>query len=137
MSSARASTAVLPATWQKLADDQRAVRAIRHRIRRRVARVPAVDPATSAEVAELHYVNDRTTAGIRRIGHTNRVRYVDAAGRTIDRVDERQRIRSLAIPPAWTDVWICPDPLGHLQATGRDARGRKQYRYHPRWREVR
>jgi DNA topoisomerase-1 len=47
------------------------------------------------------------------------------------------RIRSLVIPPAWTDVWICPDPRGHLQATGRDARGRKQYRYHPRWREVR
>ena len=47
------------------------------------------------------------------------------------------RIQSLAIPPAWRDVWICPDPLGHLQATGRDARGRKQYRYHPRWREVR
>src|SRR5207248_5923434 len=50
---------------------------------------------------------------------------------------EAQRIRALAIPPAWTDVWICPNPLGHLQATGRDARGRKQYRYHPRWREVR
>ena len=50
---------------------------------------------------------------------------------------ELQRIKSLVIPPAWTDVWICPDPRGHLQATGRDARGRKQYRYHPRWREVR
>ncbi len=49
----------------------------------------------------------------------------------------RERIVSLAIPPAWTDVWICPDPKGHLQATGRDDRGRKQYRYHPRWREVR
>ena len=48
-----------------------------------------------------------------------------------------RRIKRLAIPPAWTDVWICPDPRGHLQATGRDARGRKQYRYHPRWREVR
>jgi len=48
-----------------------------------------------------------------------------------------QRIRALVIPPAWTDVWICPDPRGHLQAVGRDARGRKQYRYHPRWREVR
>src|SRR5258705_12957476 len=47
------------------------------------------------------------------------------------------RIRALAIPPAWTDVWICPDPAGHLQATGRDARGRKQYRYHARWRVVR
>src|ERR1700719_619794 len=48
-----------------------------------------------------------------------------------------RRIKSLAIPPAWTDVWICPDPRGHLQATGRDAGGRKQYRYHARWREVR
>src|SRR5918912_791439 len=47
------------------------------------------------------------------------------------------RLRSLVLPPAWTDVWICTDPRGHLQATGRDARGRKQYRYHPRWREVR
>jgi DNA topoisomerase-1 len=50
---------------------------------------------------------------------------------------ELRRIKSLVIPPAWTDVWISPDPRGHLQATGRDARGRKQYRYHPRWREVR
>src|SRR5207247_11340785 len=50
---------------------------------------------------------------------------------------ELRRIRSLAIPPAWTDVWICPRPNGHIQATGRDSRGRKQYRYHPRWREVR
>jgi DNA topoisomerase-1 len=50
---------------------------------------------------------------------------------------ELARIKALVIPPAWTDVWICPDARGHLQATGRDARGRKQYRYHPRWREVR
>jgi DNA topoisomerase-1 len=58
-------------------------------------------------------------------------------GRSIRDKDILQRIKSLAIPPAWTDVWICPDPLGHLQAVGRDARRRKQYRYHPRWREVR
>lgn len=56
--------------------------------------------------------------------------------RVTDR-DTLARIRSLAVPPAWTDVWICPSPRGHIQATGRDARGRKQYRYHPRWREVR
>jgi DNA topoisomerase-1 len=62
---------------------------------------------------------------------------VDPNGRTISNPVERERIRSLVIPPAWTDVWICTDPRGHLQATGRDARGRKQYRYHPRWREVR
>ena len=57
-------------------------------------------------------------------------------GKRVSKADVA-RIRSLVIPPAWTDVWICPDPRGHLQATGRDARGRKQYRYHPRWREVR
>jgi DNA topoisomerase-1 len=60
-----------------------------------------------------------------------------SAGRPIRDVDTLARIKRLAIPPAWTDVWICPDPRGHLQATGRDARGRKQYRYHPRWRDVR
>ena len=58
-------------------------------------------------------------------------------GATLRNASEVQRIRSLAIPPAWRDVWICPNPLGHLQATGRDARGRKQHRYHPRWRQVR
>src|SRR4029079_1823451 len=58
-------------------------------------------------------------------------------GRTVTDAADLHRIRSLAIPPAWTDVWICPNALGHLQATGRDARGRKQYRYHPQWREVR
>ncbi len=75
--------------------------------------------------------------GIRRIGHAHRVRYVDPNGRTISDATVLERIRSLAIPPAWTDVWICADPAGHLQATGRDARGRKQYRYHPQWRAVR
>jgi DNA topoisomerase I len=65
------------------------------------------------------------------------VRYVTAAGHTVSDSAELARIRSLAVPPAWTDVWICPDARGHLQATGRDARGRKQYRYHPKWRAVR
>src|SRR5690242_5265702 len=64
-------------------------------------------------------------------------RYTRADGKPLRNPADLKRIRSLAIPPAWTDVWICPDPRGHLQATGRDARGRKQYRYHPRWREVR
>ena len=63
--------------------------------------------------------------------------YIDADGRAIRDKASSRRIRSLAIPPAWQDVWICPAANGHLQATGRDARGRKQYRYHPRWREVR
>ncbi len=89
-----------------------------------------------AKAAGLRYVNDRHTPGIRRIGRT-RVRYVAPSGRTIADVAELRRIKALAIPPAWTDVWICPNPHGHLQATGRDARGRKQYRYHPAWRHVR
>ncbi len=64
-------------------------------------------------------------------------RYADLKGTTIDDEATLERIRRLAIPPAWTDVWICGDPDGHLQACGRDARGRKQYRYHPRWRAMR
>lgn len=63
--------------------------------------------------------------------------YFDVEGRRIEDADEIARINALAIPPAYANVWICPDPRGHLQATGRDARGRKQYRYHPRWRETR
>ena len=63
--------------------------------------------------------------------------FVDRDGRALRDADEVQRLRSLAIPPAWSDVWICPDPLGHLQATGIDAAGRKQYLYHPHWRERR
>ena len=107
------------------------------RLRRRVSKVPSLDPIASADAASLHHVNDATLPGIRRVGSRARVRYLDPAGRRISRPDVLQRITSLAIPPAWTDVWICPSPDGHIQATGRDARGRKQYRYHPRWREVR
>jgi len=83
----------------------------------------------------LKYVS-QTTAGIRRIGAPGHFRYVRPDGKPVDKAT-RQRILSLVIPPAWTHVWICPEPNGHLQAVGRDARGRKQYRYHPRWREVR
>ncbi len=100
------------------------------------ARAPLAPPE-SARIAGLRYVDDRRTPGIRRIGSTSRVRYVAPIGRTIGNAAELRRIKALVIPPAWKDVWICPDPRGHLQATGRDARGRKQYRYHPRWREVR
>jgi len=64
-------------------------------------------------------------------------RYRDAKGRLLTRPTDLERIRRLAIPPAWTHVWICPFPSGHVQATGRDARGRKQYRYHPAWRAAR
>lgn len=90
----------------------------------------------AAEEAGLTYVSDEMP-GIRRRRSGTGFSYRDPKGRLIK--DERmlKRIRALAIPPAYADVWICPDPNGHIQATGRDARGRKQYRYHPRWREVR
>ena len=92
-------------------------------------------PRHAARTAGLTYwVDDRP--GIRRVGHGHAVRYVTAHGRPVAARD-RARIRALVIPPAWTRVWICPDPRGHLQATGRDARGRKQYRYHARWRQIR
>lgn len=96
-----------------------------------------LEPAESARAARLRYVNNQLSPGIRRIGRKPRVRYVLPSGKTLRDPADLDRVKRLAIPPAWTDVWICPDPHGHIQATGRDARGRKQYRYHPRWREVR
>ncbi|HEX3703156.1 MAG TPA: hypothetical protein VHU82_07495 [Vicinamibacterales bacterium] len=129
--------AKLPATWRRLSHEQaRATRATRrmHSVVR--AGVPLA-PSESARAAGLRYVNDETMPGIRRLGSTRRFRYLDADGRRLTNAAELQRIRALAIPPAWRGVWICPLPLGHIQATGRDARGRKQYRYHARWREVR
>jgi DNA topoisomerase-1 len=94
------------------------------------------DPAQSAKAAGLRYVSD-TKPGIQRKRHGKSFRYIDANGTPVREKDTLARIKSLVIPPAWTDVWICPNPNGHLQATGRDARGRKQSRYHPRWREIR
>src|SRR5215211_5641745 len=94
------------------------------------------DPQGSAQAAGLRYVSD-ATPGIRRRRAGRGFSYVDPEGRTVRDKPTLARIRSLAIPPAYTDVWICPLPNGHIQATGRDARGRKQYRYHPKWREVR
>lgn len=85
---------------------------------------------------DLHYVDD-SQPGLRRKKLRGAFVYVDAAGQRISDPITLARIKALAIPPAYTEVWICADPRGHLQATGRDARGRKQYRYHPRWREVR
>ena len=91
-------------------------------------------PATkSSDVPGLrHSRDDRPGITRRRAGRG--FAYHDQDGRLVRDPATRDRIRSLAIPPAWTDVWICPDARGHLQATGRDARGRKQYRYHARWR---
>jgi DNA topoisomerase-1 len=94
------------------------------------------DPARSARTAGLRYVDD-SKPGIRRRRCGRGFTYLAPGGGTIRDREVRRRIEALAIPPAWEEVWICPDPRGHLQATGRDARGRKQYRYHPRWREVR
>jgi DNA topoisomerase-1 len=91
------------------------------------------DGPSSARAAGLRYSND-TRPGISRRRAGRGFSYRDADGTPIRDSAVLGRIRALAIPPAWTDVWICPDPAGHLQATGRDARGRKQYRYHARWR---
>ena len=96
----------------------------------------SLDPIEAARAAKLRYVSDRKP-GIKRVRSEDGFQYVDTDGSSISDEDTLQRIRKLAIPPAYTDVWICRDPRGHLQAVGRDARGRKQYRYHPRWRVVR
>jgi DNA topoisomerase-1 len=85
---------------------------------------------------DLHYVDDRSP-GISRRVLRGKFAYFMPTGERIRDATEISRINKLAIPPAYTDVWICLDPQGHMQATGRDARGRKQYRYHPRWREIR
>jgi DNA topoisomerase I len=97
---------------------------------------PPTDPVASARAAGLRYVNDRSPGISREMGSLGWIFRAPDGSRITDPV-EVGRILALGIPPAWTGVWICPSPKGHLQATGRDARGRKQYRYHPRWREVR
>jgi DNA topoisomerase-1 len=95
------------------------------------------DPEDAAASAGLRYVTDAAPGlGRRRTGDKS-FTYHTASGRPVKDKATLDRIRALAIPPAWTDVWICADPRGHIQAVGRDAKGRKQYRYHPRWREVR
>src|SRR5712691_4342456 len=101
--------------------------------------VMTLDPSASIESASaagLRYVND-DDPGVRRERAGSGFRYVSRDGRRISDPAMLLRLKHLVIPPAWTDVWICADPEGHIQATGRDARGRKQYVYHARWREVR
>src|SRR5690348_12911361 len=96
----------------------------------------ALDPELAAKHAQLRHVDD-TAPGITRHKARNGFDYRLPDGTLVRDVETLKRVRSLAIPPAWTGVWICLNPNGHLQATGRDARGRKQYRCHPRWRQVR
>jgi DNA topoisomerase-1 len=103
---------------------------------RKRPKITVVEPEASARFAGLRYVRD-SDPGLRRKRAGRGFSYVDASGLRLTDRETLRRIRSLVIPPAWTDVWICPLPAGHLQASGRDARGRKQYRYHPRWRRVR
>src|SRR3954469_18811970 len=97
---------------------------------------PSDEHIESAEAAGLRYVTD-AAPGIRRQRRGRGFAYIGADGVVIRDKAELERIRKLVIPPRWSDVWICPNPSGHLQVTARDARGRKQYRYHPRYRAVR
>jgi len=99
---------------------------------RDVAEMPAV-----AQAAGLTYVDDRDPGITRRGKSPTTFEYRDADGKPVKDKATLERIRKLVIPPAWTDVWICPDANGHIQATGRDQKGRKQYRYHDDWRQVR
>jgi len=95
-----------------------------------------LDPVSSARSAGLRYVSD-SMPGISRRRAGRSFVYVCPDRKRVTDPDERARIKALAVPPAWTDVWICPDARGHIQATGRDARGRKQYRYHAKYRSAR
>ena len=104
--------------------------------RRHARRDAATAAAECARAAGLRYTTDGRP-GIQRVRHGSTFRYFTPTGRRLTNRQELERIRAVVIPPAWEDVWISPDPRGHLQATGRDARGRKQYRYHPNWRTVR
>ena len=97
--------------------------------------LPTEGPAV-AKAAGLRYTTD-AVPGIRRVKRRGGFAYLDPAGKPLTDPATIARIKALAIPPAYTDVWICPFANGHVQATGRDARGRKQYRYHKRWRAVR
>lgn len=106
------------------------------RTSKKPAPAPILDPVAAATSAKLHYVTDRKP-GITRVPAKDGFAYREADGRPVTDETVLARIRKLAIPPAYTDVWICRDPRGHLQAVGRDARGRKQYRYHADWRSVR
>jgi DNA topoisomerase-1 len=104
--------------------------------RLKIPEPPPDDPVESAKAAGLVYVSDESP-GITRRKRGKGFIYLDADGKNIRDQEILLRVHSLVIPPAWTDVWICSSARGHLQAVGRDARGRKQYRYHDKFREVR
>jgi DNA topoisomerase-1 len=108
----------------------------RRKMTPRRAAETALDPVAAAKLAKLRYVSDERP-GITRHQARTGFDYRVADGSLVRDIESLRRIRALAVPPAWTEVWICPAANGHIQATGRDARGRKQYRYHARWREVR
>jgi DNA topoisomerase I len=105
-------------------------------IRRKVKLTLVTDPVESAQHAGLRYVNDNSP-GIQRKRSGRGFSYYDAEGNRISDRAELERIKTIGIPPAWQQVWICPAENGHIQATGYDAKGRKQYRYHPDWRAIR
>ncbi|MBB3001179.1 DNA topoisomerase-1 [Paraburkholderia tropica] len=126
--------------WRVVEHEQHAreARVTRHQVLTDVPeRLAVVRKALADELpCGLRYVDDSRRGYTRKRSRGGFV-YFDTRGKRIDGEREIRRIRALAIPPAYTDVWICPDARGHLQATGRDARGRKQYRYHPEWRATR
>src|SRR5579862_1110350 len=101
-----------------------------------ISTTAAAEGAQMAVEAGLLYVSCREP-GIRRMRSGRGFYYLTPENRRLTSPNELKRIASLAVPPAYKDVWICVSPRGHLQATGEDARGRKQYRYHPQWRQVR
>ena len=111
-------------------------RSARHQSATVAASTSATAATQSTMPSGLRHADDTRPGYSRRLLKEG-FAYFDVAGKRIEDADEIARINALAIPPAYADVWICPDPRGHIQATGRDARGRKQYRYHPRWRETR
>jgi DNA topoisomerase-1 len=104
-------------------------------VHRKLARIQR-DPLLTARAAGLRYVLD-TTPGLQRKKRGKHFFYVDPEGKTVRDPEVLDRIKKMVLPPAWRDVWICPHPNGHLQATGVDAMGRKQYRYHADWNQVR
>src|SRR5438477_13219909 len=105
--------------------------------KKKIAEVKIItEPVEAAEEAGLRYVSENQP-GYTRKAKNDDFEYFDTEGKAIRDEQRLLRIKRLAIPPAWTEVWISPSPNGHIQATGRDARRRKQYRYHERWREVR